>query len=54
MTIKNHIFFLFRPEIHLVFEFCEHDLAGLLANKHVQFTLAEKKKVIQQLLEGKW
>ena len=22
-----------RPEIHLVFEFCEHDLAGLLANK---------------------
>ena len=42
-----------RPEIHLVFEFCEHDLAGLLANKHVQFMLAEKKKVIQQLLEGK-
>lgn len=41
-----------RPEIHLVFEFCEHDLAGLLANKHVQFSLAEKKKVIQQLLEG--
>ena len=49
--IKKNIF---RPEIHLVFEFCEHDLAGLLANKHVQFTLAEKKKVIQQLLEGKW
>ena len=55
MTIKkSYNFFLFRPEIHLVFEFCEHDLAGLLANKHVQFTLAEKKKVIQQLLEGKW
>ena len=41
-----------RPEIHLVFEFCEHDLAGLLANKQVQFSLGEKKKVIQQLLEG--
>ena len=41
-----------RPEIHLVFEFCEHDLAGLLANKHVQFSTGEKKKVIQQLLEG--
>ena len=54
MTIKKSYIFLFRPEIHLVFEFCEHDLAGLLANKHVQFTLAEKKKVIQQLLEGKW
>jgi cyclin-dependent kinase 9 len=27
-------------------------LAGLLANKQVQFSLAEKKKVIQQLLEG--
>ena len=52
IIFKPH--FLFRPEIHLVFEFCEHDLAGLLANKHVQFTLAEKKKVIQQLLEGKW
>jgi cyclin-dependent kinase 9 len=36
----------------LVFEFCEHDLAGLLANKNVTFSLAEKKKVIQQLLEG--
>ena len=36
----------------MVFEFCEHDLAGLLANKQVQFSLAEKKKVIQQLLEG--
>ena len=26
-----------RPEIHLVFEFCEHDLAGLLTNKQVTF-----------------
>ena len=42
----------FRPEIHLVFEFCEHDLAGLLANKSVNFSLGEKKKIIQQLLEG--
>ena len=24
-----------RPEIHLVFEFCDHDLAGLLQNKKV-------------------
>ena len=41
-----------RPEIHLVFEFCEHDLAGLLANKRVVFSTGEIKKVIQQLLEG--
>lgn len=41
-----------RPEIHLVFEFCEHDLAGLLTNKQMNFSIGEKKKVIQQLFEG--
>ena len=28
-----------RPEIHLVFEFCDHDLAGLLQNKKVAIFL---------------
>jgi serine/threonine protein kinase len=35
-----------------VLEFCEHDLAGLLSNVNVKFTLGEIKKVLQQLLSG--
>ena len=42
----------FKPNIFLVFEFCEHDLAGLLKNKDVEFTPNEKKKIAQQLLTG--
>jgi cyclin-dependent kinase 9 len=36
----------------LVFDFCEHDLAGLLSNVNVKFSLGEIKKVMQQLLNG--
>ncbi|CAL4189970.1 unnamed protein product, partial [Meganyctiphanes norvegica] len=43
----NHISTFF-----LVFEFCEHDLAGLLSNVTVKFNLGEIKKVMQQLLNG--
>ncbi|CAB4054144.1 CDK9 [Lepeophtheirus salmonis] len=32
--------------------FCEHDLAGLLSNFNVKFSLGEIKKVMQQLLNG--
>jgi serine/threonine protein kinase len=35
-----------------VFEFCEHDLAALLANNNVKFNLGEIKKIMQQLLNG--
>lgn len=38
-----------RPSIYLVFEFCEHDLAGLLCNQSIQFTMAETKKIMQML-----
>ncbi len=37
---------------YLVFEFCEHDLAGLLSNVNVKFSLGEIKSVMQQLLNG--
>ncbi|KAG9509641.1 Cyclin-dependent kinase 9, partial [Fragariocoptes setiger] len=36
----------------LVFDFCEHDLAGLLSNPAVHFNMCEIKKVMKQLLEG--
>lgn len=42
----------FRSTFYLVFEFCEHDLAGLLSNVNVKFSLGEIKKVLQQLLNG--
>lgn len=35
-----------------MFDFCEHDLAGLLSNSNVKFTLSEIKKVMQMLLNG--
>ncbi|XP_066436671.1 cyclin-dependent kinase 9 isoform X2 [Eleutherodactylus coqui] len=42
----------YKGSIFLVFDFCEHDLAGLLSNTHVKFTLSEIKKVMQMLLNG--
>lgn len=42
----------YKGSIYLVFDFCEHDLAGLLSNSNVKFTLAEIKKVMQMLLNG--
>lgn len=41
-----------KSTFYLVFEFCEHDLAGLLSNYNVKFNLGEIKKVMQQLLNG--
>ncbi|XP_014483440.1 PREDICTED: cyclin-dependent kinase 9-like [Dinoponera quadriceps] len=42
----------YRSTFYLIFEFCEHDLAGLLSNVNVKFNLGEIKKVMQQLLNG--
>lgn len=42
----------YRSTFYLVFDFCEHDLAGLLSNMNVKFSLGEIKKVLQQLLNG--
>lgn len=42
----------YKGSIYLVFDFCEHDLAGLLSNVNVKFTLSEIKKVMQMLLNG--
>ena len=41
-----------KTTFYLVFDFCEHDLAGLLSNVSVKFTLSEIKKVMQQIFEG--
>jgi len=42
----------YRSTFYLIFDFCEHDLAGLLSNVNVKFSLGEIKKVMQQLLNG--
>lgn len=42
----------YRSTFYLVFDFCEHDLAGLLSNVNVKFSMGEIKKVMQQLLNG--
>eukprot|EP00118_Oscarella_pearsei_P008341 m.42473 g.42473 ORF g.42473 m.42473 type:complete len:376 (+) comp33359_c0_seq3:91-1218(+) len=39
-----------KGSVYLVFDFCEHDLAGLLCNSEVKFSLSEIKKLVQQLL----
>ncbi|UYV76257.1 CDK9 [Cordylochernes scorpioides] len=41
-----------KSTFYLVFDFCDHDLAGLLSNVNVKFSLGEIKKVMQQLLNG--
>ncbi|KAA0203970.1 hypothetical protein HAZT_HAZT001683 [Hyalella azteca] len=48
----NNAYNRWRSTFYLVFDFCEHDLAGLLSNFSVKFSLGEIKKVMQQLLEG--
>jgi len=42
----------YKSTFYLVFDFCEHDLAGLLSNVNVKFSLGEIKKVMQQLLNS--
>ena len=42
----------YKSTFYLVFEFCEHDLAGLLSNMSVTFTLGEIKQVMKQLMNG--
>ncbi|CAG7833405.1 unnamed protein product [Allacma fusca] len=42
----------YRSTFYLVFDFADHDLAGLLSNVNVKFSLGEIKRVIQQLLNG--
>ncbi|RDD38670.1 Cyclin-dependent kinase 9 [Trichoplax sp. H2] len=41
-----------RGSIYLVFEFCAHDLAGLLQNPQVKFNLSEIKRMMKHLLSG--
>jgi serine/threonine protein kinase len=41
-----------KTTFYLVLDFCEHDLAGLLSNINVKFSLGEIKKVLQQMCEG--
>lgn len=41
-----------RSTFYLVLTFCEHDLAGLLCNTSVKFSLGEIKMVMKQLLDG--
>ncbi|XP_034934348.1 cyclin-dependent kinase 9-like [Chelonus insularis] len=42
----------FRSSFYLIFEFCEHDLAGLLSCRKVKFNLGEVKTIMKQLFEG--
>jgi len=42
----------FKSTFYLVFDLCDHDLAGLLCNVNIKFSLGEIKKVMQQLLNG--
>ncbi|XP_055941150.1 cyclin-dependent kinase 9-like [Argiope bruennichi] len=42
----------YKSTYYLVFEFCEHDLGGLLRNANVKFSLGEIKMVMKQLFNG--
>lgn len=36
----------------MVFEFCYHDLSGLISDHAIKFSLSEIKGIMQQLLNG--
>lgn len=42
----------YRSTFYLVFEFCDHDLSGLLSNSQLKFSLSDIKRIMQQLLDG--
>ena len=42
----------YRSNFYLVFEFCDHDLSGLLSNAQLKFSLSDIKRIMQQLLDG--
>lgn len=41
-----------KPSMYMVTPYMEHDLAGLLENPAVQFTVPQIKCYLMQLLEG--
>lgn len=43
-----------RSKFYFIFEFCDHDLAGILRNANVKFSLGHIKSIMQQLLDGKY
>lgn len=49
---KANAYNRYKSTFFLVFEFCDHDLAGLLSNHHVKFTLIIQKEVMKQLCSG--
>ena len=42
----------YRGDVHLVFNYCEHDLAGLLVHRNRALSLPEIKNLARQLLTG--
>ena len=40
----------YKSTFYLVFDFAEHDLAGLLSNANVKFNLGEIKKVMHRII----
>lgn len=44
----------YKSTFFLVFEFCDHDLAGLLSNRNVKFSLCDQKILMKQLCNGLW
>jgi len=49
---KSSAYHRFKSMFFLVFEFCEHDLAGLLRSSQVRFDLVEQKEIMRQLCCG--
>ncbi|XP_051117990.1 cyclin-dependent kinase C-2 C-like isoform X2 [Andrographis paniculata] len=52
MKLEGIITSRFSSHIYLVFEYMEHDLAGLLASPNIRFTEAQIKCYMRQILSG--
>lgn len=48
----NNAYNRYKSTFFLVFEFCDHDLAGLLSHNNVKFGLVVQKEIMKQLCSG--
>jgi len=42
-----------RSNFYLIFELCDGDLAGIIKNNRIKFTLEHIKCIMNQILDGK-
>jgi serine/threonine protein kinase len=57
LSVRNFFFVggtnSMRSNFYLIFELCDGDLAGIIKNNRIKFTLEHIKCIMNQILDGK-